>query len=176
MLIQHIGDTRSFVDDDDEVKNEEELSNRDHAEVSQSRSQRQRGNSNPRDPFVVISKVRNFDLPQRYVQCTSYLHRHDSRAFLNDELPLELRYQDQDDEAQAILANHQYAHHLSLRRTKDDVRWCFVMLLYFDLGRLMQFQSSGRIGPKMQQQIHELVGDYVQSEDHRQLNFAQLES
>lgn len=160
MLVQHYSCTTKAIGDEEDEQDSPGDTDDDGREKA-SKAKRRRGNPSPRDPFAAIVKIKSLMLPDCHATWISKYGCRDSPRFLNDLVPLKLQYKDQDDEVEAILASFQYASHLADRKAKDRVRSYFVMLLYFDLGRLMQPRGSGRIGRIMQQQICDLVDKHM---------------
>ncbi|EXJ67088.1 uncharacterized protein A1O5_09734 [Cladophialophora psammophila CBS 110553] len=59
-----------------------------------------------------------------------------------------------------------YAYTLSLRdrREKDTVRWGFVMIMYFDLVKLVRPSGTGRVGRNMLRDLQEYLGAVLEYE------------
>ena len=57
----------------------------------------------------------------------------------------------------AFVVRYRYTLELEARRTKDNVRWCFTMLMYYDLVRLIRPQSTGRVGQLMFNDISDFL-------------------
>ncbi|EXJ62447.1 hypothetical protein A1O7_02882 [Cladophialophora yegresii CBS 114405] len=59
-----------------------------------------------------------------------------------------------------------YAYTLSLqdRRQKDTLRWGFVMIMYFDLVKLIRPSGSGRVGRNMHRDLQEYLGAVLEYE------------
>ena len=58
----------------------------------------------------------------------------------------------------AFMACYEYTLRLESRRTKDNLRWCFTMLMCFDLVKLIKPNGSGRVGCLMQKEVNKFLG------------------
>ena len=179
ILMEHNSHTPKIMGDADAAEEDDDGNGGDDDDGGQEgtplRSKRRRAaNAGPRDPFSKISSAKALDLPEHHALWIAQYGCDDVSLYLNDHIPLEVRYQDQDGEAKALANTWRYGSHLLNRKTKDRVRWFFVILFYFDLGRLMRPGGSGRIGKKMFEQIQDLVKKGLKDKVH--LEYEQVKS
>ena len=62
----------------------------------------------------------------------------------------------------AFMACYQYTLRLESRRSMDSLRWCFTMLMYFDLVKLIKPDGSGRVGHLMRQEVIRFLGPVLE--------------
>jgi len=122
------------------------------------RKRRRDGPVRPPAPWGRFTKLETLSLNQCARQ---YLPRPspDSAAkFLGDQTGLKhlgLAYSKRT-AADAFIASHKYTRDLAMRSVDDNVRWCFSMLLYFDLVMHLYPTQSGKVGAIMLQEIQDL--------------------
>lgn len=132
------------------------------------------GKRDDNDPWYRFTKLESLEIPALY---EAHLQKHgsDAAAFLNDQRELtRLGPEARSDEGDAFLSRLQYTLHLQGRMAKDRIRWCFSMLLYFDLAQLENPGGSGRVGGAMQKRIRDLVKDRVPADRVQDLHLDSL--
>ena len=120
---------------------------------------RPRSGTIPRHPWGPFLKRKTLELAHVYVQ---HLQKHgtDAIRFLNDGYSLQHRiaHYDHSTVGDAFLSCYQYTRQLDSRQTMDRVRWCFTMLMYFDLVKITRPHGSARVGCLMLEDIKSFLG------------------
>ena len=114
-------------------------------------------------PFLRVKSLR---LPAT-VQHHLTEHGSDPEKFLSDHEVFKHKIFEcaENQAADAFMACYQYTLELVSRRTKDNLRWCFIMLLYYDLVRLIKPRWSGKIGHLMLTDMRRFLGSAAQTTD-----------
>ena len=120
------------------------------------------GQRKPRHPWGVFIRLEDVTLPsevQKYLRKTT-----DPIKFLADEKILENKIDQFGAEtvADAFVACYKYTLQLETRRSTDQFRWCFTMLMYFDMVRLIRPEGSGKVGPMMLQELEAVLGPILE--------------
>lgn len=120
---------------------------------------RPRSDTTPRHPWGPFLKRKTLELAPVYVR---HLRKHgtDAIRFLNDGCSLQHRiaHYDHRTVGDAFLSCYQYTQRLEARQTMDRVRWCFTMLMYFDLVKIIRPHGSARVGCLMLEDIKSFLG------------------
>ena len=142
----------------DELSDEQVTQREDEDEEDDSPKRKRKrgtGSRKPRHPWGVFIRLKDVDvtLPsevQKYLRKTT-----DPIKFLADEKTLENKIDQFGAEtvADAFVACYKYTLQLEMRRSTDHFRWCFTMLIYFDIIRLLRPEGSGKVGPMMLQEL-----------------------
>ena len=146
--------TQGERDDKEEEEEEEDSPKR--------KRKRGTGQKKPRHPWGVFIRLEDITLPsevQKYLRKTT-----DPIKFLADEKPLENKIDQFGGEtvADAFVACYKYTLQLETRRSTDQFRWCFTMLMYFDMVRLIRPEGSGKVGPMMLQELEAVLGPILE--------------
>ena len=120
---------------------------------------RKRPGKAPRNPWGPFLRLKALEMPAVYEQ---HLQEHGTIAirFINDRNSLTnhiTRY-DHETVGDAFLACYKYTLHLDARSTMDGVRWCFTMLMYFDLVKYIRPNGSARVGCLMLEDVKAFLG------------------
>ena len=86
----------------------------------------------------------------------------DAEKFLSDDDLLKHKIFEcaEDAVSDKFMAYYEYTLQLAARRSKDGIRWCFSMLMYFDLVKVVKPKSSGKkVGRLMLKDIIKFLGE-----------------
>jgi hypothetical protein len=129
-----------------------------------------------RHPWQAFLNLTSVELP---LTITIHIRKHgtDPKIFLNDDMGLVHRIAEFGaiTAGDAYMACCSYTLRLDNRRTKDNIRWCFAMLGFFDILKLIRPIGSGRVGQVMAPDIVRFLGPVLgksgrtPEEDLRQL-------
>ena len=139
------------------------------------RPKRRNPTKKTRHPWAPFMRLKSVELAYsiRYHLRT---HGSDAERFLSDTKLLKHEVFDPTGTvSDKFMACYQYTMQLAARRSKDNIRWCFTMLMYFDLVKVVKPKSSGKkIGCLMLKDITRFLGSESASIDprvaHKQLN------
>ena len=170
-MARHFGilneDDNESGDDPDEENNDpnEETSDLDEGDTSRARksARKPRPKVKAWAPFL---RIKSLKLPPSVQQHLTE-HGSDPEKFLSDhEVFKHMIFECADNQAaDAFMACYQYTLELVSRRTKDNLRWCFIMLLYYDLVRLIKPRWSGKIGHLMLTDMRRFLGSAAKTTD-----------
>lgn len=117
----------------------------------------------PRHPWAPFMRLQGVALPPAVGK---HLEKKgtDAVTFLSDHKSLMHKIDQFGSEAiaDAFVACYKYTVDLETRQTTDHFRWCFSMLMYFDLVRLIRPHGSGKVGPLMLQDIENVLGPVLE--------------
>ena len=112
-----------------------------------------------RDPWAPFTRLSSLEFPDEY---SRHLHNagfEPSKSLTdNGILKNEVAGCQEGAVGDASMACYKYTIHLQSRRVKDRVRWFFSMLLFHDPAKLLRPDGKGLFGPRMQEEIRQLVG------------------
>ncbi|CAD6580006.1 MAG: hypothetical protein ASARMPREDX12_009434 [Alectoria sarmentosa] len=125
------------------------------------RSKRPQSDKNaPRNPwgrFLILKSLYIPPVSHHHVQ----EHGADPGLFFTDNGSLRRTITDFGDESDAVgdafVSRYKYTIELADRRTTDNWRWCFVMLTYYGLIKLIKPDGSGRVGRLMYKEIMDFL-------------------
>lgn len=120
------------------------------------------GSRKPRHPWGVFMRLKDLKLP---LEVEKHLHKKsDAVAFLGDDKILAHKIGQFGGEAvaDAFVACYRYTLCLETRISTDHFRWCFTMLMYFDLVQLIRPNGSGKVGAVMLQEIEAVLGPVLE--------------
>ena len=122
------------------------------------------GGRKPRHPWRPFLHLRELTLDPLVSQHLT-AHGTDPTPFLNDPKTLKHAIGDfgPGTLGDAFMACYEYACRLEERGSNDRFRWCFAMLMFFDLVQLIRPEGSGRVGHLMQQDIHETFAQVLRA-------------
>ena len=120
------------------------------------------GSKKPRHPWGAFMRLQEVTLP---VTVEKYLRKGtDPMQFLADAKIMNHQIGTFGHEAvaDAFVACYKYNLHLETRRSMDHFRWCFTMLMYFDMVRLIRPDGSGKVGFMMLQELEAVLGPVLE--------------
>lgn len=119
---------------------------------------RVRGNAK-RHPWRGFLNLRSLALPPAFQQHLDE-HGSDPIKFLTHDNPLgnDMTQCTSDALGDAFMARYYYTLDPESRRAKDGVRWCYTMLMYYDLVKLIKPNGSGRVGCLMLKEVRRFLG------------------
>lgn len=120
------------------------------------------GSKKPRHPWGAFIRLNEVTLPPAVEK---YLRKGvDPISFLADAKIMDHKIGQFGGEAvaDAFVACYKYTLHLETRRSIDQFRWCFTMLMYFDMVRLIRLDGSGKVGPMMLQELETILGPVLE--------------
>lgn len=125
------------------------------------RSKRPQSEKNaPRNPWGRFLILKSLYLPPVFHHHVQE-HGADPGLFFTDKGSLRRTITDSGDESDAVgdafVSRYKYTIELADRRTTDNWRWCFVMLMYYDLVKLIKPGGSGRVGRLMYKEIMDFL-------------------
>ena len=131
----------------------EEVSDGEEVRVSRKRPrQTDAGSPKPstRHPWQPFLNLESPTIPAEIKLFLSESHG-DPTAFLTSELSLaegmtDVAHARTDD---VFLSYYQFTLRLAERQAVDNLRWCFAMLMYYDLAKLLRKDGTGRVGKLM---------------------------
>ena len=146
----------------DEQHTQRDQDDEEEEETPQRKRKRGTGQRKPRHPWAVFMRLKDVTLPlevQKFLRKTT-----DPIKFLSDEKILENKIDQFGSEtvADAFVACYKYTLQLETRRSTDQFRWCFTMLMYFDMVRLIRPEGSGKVGPMMLQELETVLGPILE--------------
>src|SRR5262249_33084195 len=150
-----------------ESTNEEE--DTEHPRKRQRTSSGARGgkSKSSRNPWGTFVKMTGFVLPAEIQQ---HLQEHDVEIapLIEDSLILPKlmgnHASDPGRVGDAFMACYTYAHGVETRLVLDSIRWCFVMLMAYDLVKAICYERTGkRLGKKMERAIREAIEPALQN-------------
>ena len=120
------------------------------------------GSRKPRHPWGAFMRLKDVVLP---LEVKKHLDKgSDAIAFLGDDkiLAHKIGHFGGDAVADAFVACYRYTLCLETRISTDHFRWCFTMLMYFDLVQLIRPNGSGKVGAVMLQEIEAVLGPVLE--------------
>ena len=180
-LAQHFGlmdkgDRESDHESEEEEEDEDEGGDEDSTSGPRGRRPKPgKSGSKTRHPWAPFMRLRSVELAYP-IQHHLRTHGPDAEKFLSDSKLLTHEIFDpQGTVSDKFMACYQYTLQLTARRSKDNIRWCFTMLMYFDLVKVVKPNSSGRkVGYLMLKDITRFLGSASTTIDpkiaHKQLN------
>lgn len=156
-----------------EADSEDKVSDSDEPSPKRRRAAPKRA-AGPRDQMEALTNLKSIGVPEPYRR---HIEKHgtDPAQFLNDKGSLVHQIAEPNhDEADLHLAVMRYTLHVQSRSTKDRSRWLLHQLLYFDLAKLKHPQGTGRIGPRMKDEIRELVKERIDDPEANPLPWDEL--
>lgn len=114
----------------------------------------------PRHPWAPFMRMKSVVLAY---SIEHHLKRYgpDAENFLSDNGLLKHKIFEcaEDTISDKFMACYEYTLQLAARRSKDNIRWCFTMLMYFDLVKVVKPKSSGKkVGHLMLKDITRFLG------------------
>ena len=152
-----VGDSGASNDQEDPEASEDQ----DSGEEGGSRKKRKRSGtgSKKRHPWEVFMRLEEVRL---LPQIEKHLRKNgtDPIRFLADDKILSHRISEfgSDKIKDALAACYQYTTQLEDRQNTDNVRWCFSMLMFFDLVKLIRPKGSGKVGSSMMGELDNRFG------------------
>ncbi|KAL8835849.1 MAG: hypothetical protein Q9170_003143 [Blastenia crenularia] len=165
-LARHLEELYESDDEDDSDADEGEGSRQSTGHKRKSSSPRNSNRAGRKKPAAAAHPFARFLRLQSVTMAPvmqQYLERHgvDPVPFLEDTRALKhkrLDFSDTQNRSDAFWATYRWASALVKRRAQDSLRWCFTMMMYYDLTQIIRPQSSGKVGHLMLAQIKDYLG------------------
>jgi len=164
-----VAEMKTLLAEDTEGESADEEEGMEHPRKRQRTSSSKRGGNSKstRNPWATFMKMTGFVLP---VEIREQLQEHGDEItpLIDDSFILPKLMGDYASDpgqvGDAFMACYTYARGVKTRLVLDSIRWCFVMLMAYDLVKAICYERTGRrLGKKMERAIREAVEPALQN-------------